>query len=399
MPEESTGAHVVLYLHATDVVAGGERSLLNLIRHLNPTTFRARVACEATEEYVASLEACGTPVERLRFPGLRPPGPAALRAMRGLTQFCKRVNAAILHANTPRTNLYAALVGRVAKVPVIWHCRNLLEPGMRDTDRWFAWLPDRIICNSAAIAARFTSSRWQDRVVTITNGVDLTEYRPDLSGAAVRAELGWAGRPLIAAISRLDPEKGHEVLLEAMRRVVMRCPDARLVIAGRAAVDPAGRHAGLQRHIENLGLGEVVRLVGFRRDIPQLLAAADICVLPAAAEACGRVLLEAMAMAKPVVASAVGEMLNIVLDGKTGFLVPEGDPDAIADRIVRLIDDPRLAIELGAAGRIRVSEIYSLPPMIGATEAFYQEILDEVESLGDTSFRRPPRRGSSSSSR
>ena len=375
MPEESTGAHVVLYLHATDVVAGGERSLLNLIRHLNPTTFRARVACEATEEYVASLEACGTPVERLRFPGLRPPGPAALRAMRGLTQFCKRVNAAILHANTPRTNLYAALVGRVAKVPVIWHCRNLLEPGMRDTDRWFAWLPDRIICNSAAIAARFTGSRWQDRVVTITNGVDLTEYRPDLSGAAVRAELGWAGRPLIAAISRLDPEKGHEVLLEAMRRVVMRCPDARLVIAGRAAVDPAGRHTALQRHIEHLGLGEVVRLVGFRRDIPQLLAAADICVLPASAEACGRVLLEAMGMAKPVVGTASGGTPEIVKDGVTGLLIPPGDAGAMAAALEILLRDPARAGSMGAAGRDRAVAHFTIEAHAEKTMRLYADVL------------------------
>jgi len=194
------GAKVVLYLHATDVLAGGERSLLNLIRHLDQTTFHARVACEATEEYVASLEACGTPVERLPFPGLRPPGPAAWRAVWRLVRLCRGVDAAVLHANTPRTNLYAAVAGRMLKVPVVWHCRNLLEPGMRDTDRWFAWLPDRIVCNSAAIAARFAGSRWQHRVVTIMNGVDLTEYRPDLSGAGVRAELGWVGRPLIAAI-------------------------------------------------------------------------------------------------------------------------------------------------------------------------------------------------------
>jgi glycosyltransferase involved in cell wall biosynthesis len=375
MREGPTEAKVVIYLHATDVLAGGERSLLNLIRHLDPNTFRARAACDATDEYVASLEACGTPVERLRFPGLRPPGPAALRAVWGLTKFCKRVNAAILHANTPRTNLYAALAGRVAKVPVIWHCRNLLEPGMRDTDRWFAWLPDRIICNSAAIAARFTGSRWQDRVVTITNGVDLMEYRPDLSGAAVRAELGWAGRPLIAAISRLDREKGHEVLLEAMRRVVMRCPDARLVIAGRAAVDPAGRQAALQRYIENLGLGEAARLVGFRRDIPELLAAADICVLPALAEACGRVLLEAMAMAKPVVGTASGGTPEIVKDGVTGILVPPGDPGAMAAALENLLQDPTRAGSMGAAGRERTVAHFSIEAHAEKTMRLYAEAL------------------------
>ena len=375
MPEDPREARVVAYLHATDVLAGGERSLLSLIRHLDPSRFLARVACDAADEYVASVEACGVPVERLRFPGLRPPGPAAVRAARGLTQFCKKVNAAVLHANTPRTNLYAALAGRMAGVPVVWHCRNLLEPGMRDTDRWFAWLPDRIICNSAAIAARFAGSRWQDRVATIMNGVDLAEYRPELSGAAVRTELGWTDQPIIAAISRLDPQKGHDVLLEAMRGLATRCPEARLVIAGRAAVDPAGRHAALERRIENLGLGKVVRLVGFRRDIPRLLAAADVCVLAASAEACGRVLLEAMALAKPVVGTASGGTPEIVKDGVTGILVPPGDAGAMADALEILLRDPARAGSMGAAGRDRAAAHFTIQAHAEKTMRVYTELL------------------------
>jgi len=374
-PGASQRAETVVYLHATDVLAGGERSLVNLIRHLDPARFRARVVCDATDEFVGSVTACGTPVERLRFPGLRPPGPAAVRTVRRLARLCKQAEAAILHANTPRTNLYAALAGRMAKVPVVWHCRNLLEPGMRDTDRWFAWLPDRIICNSDAIAARFAGSRWRDRVLTVMNGVDLTEYRPDLSGAAVRAELGWASRPIVAAISRLDPEKGHDVLLEAMRRLATRCPDARLVIAGRAAVDPAGRHAALQRRIESLGLGAAVRLVGFRRDIPALLAAADVCVLPAEAEACGRVLLEAMAMAKPVVATASGGTPEIVQDGVTGILVPPGDAGAVAAALENLLRDPGRAGSMGAAGRDRAVAHFTIEAHAENTMRAYAELL------------------------
>jgi glycosyltransferase involved in cell wall biosynthesis len=131
-------------------------------------------------------------------------------------------------------------------------------------------------------------------------------------------------------------------------------------------------------------------------DIIDLYRSFDIVVVPTLRGGVGLTALEAMAMGKPVVASAVGEMLTIVVDGKTGFLVPEGDADQIADRIIRLFESPALGVEMGASGRKRVAECYSLPPMIGATEALYREILDEVESGGDTSFRRPPRRSSSS---
>jgi glycosyltransferase involved in cell wall biosynthesis len=365
----------VLYLHATDVLAGGERSLLNLIRHLDPARFSARVACDATEEYAALLAACAVSVERLRFPGLRPPGPAAWQALRSLVRLCSRGDVSLLHSNTPRTNLYASVAGRMARLPVIWHCRNLLEPGMRDTDRWFAWLPDRIICNSAAIAARFTGSRWQDRVVTIMNGVDLGEFHPGIPGDPVRAELGYRGKPVIAAMSRLDPEKGHEALLEAMHTVLAQRPDARLMIAGRAAVDPAGRHATLERHLARLGISGAVRLLGFRRDIPALLAAADVCVLPASAEACGRVLLEAMAMAKPVVATASGGTPEIVVDGVTGLLVPPGNPAALAAALVALLQDPERARAMGSAGRKRVAERFTIEAHAQQTMRLYAEVL------------------------
>ncbi len=375
-PLPAQGGRVVLYLHATDVLAGGERSLLHLIRHLDPARFQPRVACEATDEYVASLTACRTPVERLRFPGLRPPGLAAWRAMRTVATLCKQSRVALLHANTPRTNLYAAAAGRMAGVPVIWHCRNLLESRMWDTDRWFACLPDRIICNSVAIASRFAGSPWQSRVVTIMNGVDLREYRPDLSGQGIRKELGWgAGRLVIAATSRLDPEKGHETLLEAMQMVLARCPDARLVIAGRASVDPDGRHATLRHRIQETGLGEAVRLVGYRSDIPHVLAAADICVLPAAAEACGRVLIEAMAMAKPVVGTASGGTPEIVEDGVTGILVPPGNPTAMATALEALIRDPARARIMGVAGRDRAAAHFSIEAHARQTMRVYADVL------------------------
>src|SRR5207244_6712136 len=250
----------------------------------------ARVVCDATDEFVEAVRKTGTPVHRVRFPGLRRPGLAIWRAVRELQASGRMEGGALFHANTPRTNLYTAAAGRLARVPVVWHCRNLLETGMWDTDRLFAWLPDRIICNSDAIASRFAGSRWQHRVRTILNGVDLTEFHPDISGATVRAELGWTRNPIIAATSRLDPEKGHETLLEAMHVVASQHPDCRLLIAGTASVSQAARHAALQRRISELKLNEMVRLLGFRRDMPRILVDVVICVLTSVAYGCGVVL-------------------------------------------------------------------------------------------------------------
>lgn len=364
----------VILVHATDIMAGGERSLLNLVRHLDARKFRARVVCDAGDAFVEAIRATGTSVQRLRFPGLRLPGPAAWDAVRELAGCCVPAERVLLHANTPRTNLYAAAAGRLAGVPVVWHCRNLLAPWMWDTDRWFAWLPERIICNSDAIAARFNESRWRGKVRTVLNGVDLAEFDPALSGDAVRAELEWKGNAILAATSRLDREKGHETLLEAMSAIVAEYPEVRLLIAGEASVEPTARHAMLQRRIDELKLGGSVRLLGFRRDIPQLLAAADICILPAEAEACGRVLFEAMAMAKPVVATASGGTPEIVGDGLTGLLVPPQNARALASAVLSLLKDQARRVALGKAGRERAVKQFSIQAHVGRTMDVYSEV-------------------------
>src|SRR3989449_897361 len=356
-------------------MAGGERSLLNLLRHFDRSKFHAWVVCDASDDFAEAVHETGAPVTRVRFPGLRLPGLGAWRAVHGLLATCRSSGAALLHANTPRTNLYTAVVGRLAGIPVVWHCRNLLDPWMTDTDRMCAWLPDRIICNSDAIAARFAGSRWQHRARTILNGVDLGEFRPDISGATVRDELGWTRNPLIAATSRLDPEKGHETLLEAMCTVAGQIPESRLLIAGTASVNQAARHAALQRRISELKLDEMVRLLGFRRDMPPLLAAADICVLPAHAEACGRVLFEAMAMAKPVVATMSGGTPEIVVDGVTGLLVAPRNPVTLAEALLVLLKDPARRQALGAAGRERAVKQFSIHTYVQQAMAVYAEVL------------------------
>jgi glycosyltransferase involved in cell wall biosynthesis len=374
-PDRTDERPTVVLVHATDIMAGGERSLLNLVRHFDRKQFDARVVCDATDEFVEAVRKTGTPVHRVRFPGLRRPGLAIWRAVRELQASGRMEGGALFHANTPRTNLYAAAAGRLARVPVVWHCRNLLEAGMWDTDRIFAWLPDRIICNSDAIAARFAGSLWRHRIRTILNGVDLGEFHPDISGATVRAELGWTRNPIIAATSRLDPEKGHETLLDAMGIVRRHRPDCRLLIAGTSSVNQAARHAALQRRISDLKLDEMVRLLGFRRDMPSLVAAADICVLPAHAEACGRVLFEAMAMAKPVVATMSGGTPEIVVDGLTGLLVAPRNPVALGEALLALLKDPAKRQTLGAAGRERAVKEFSIQAHVRQTMAVYTDVL------------------------
>jgi glycosyltransferase involved in cell wall biosynthesis len=167
--------------------------------------------------------------------------------------------------------------------------------------------------------------------------------------------------------------------LDAMRIVVDQCPGTCLMIAGTASVNHETRVATLRRRISELNLDDVVRLLGFRRDMPQLLAASDICVLPADAEACGRVLFEAMAMAKPVVGTASGGTPEIVVDGHTGLLVPHRNPRALAEALLALLKDPARRHALGLAGRERAVKQFSIQAHIRQTMAVYTDVLTARE--------------------
>ena len=155
-----------------------------------------------------------------------------------------------------------------------------------------------------------------------------------------------------------------------MASVVRTIPDAVCFIAGRGELDTELRQAAVE-----LGIDRNLRLLGFRPDVPALLRAADVFVLPSLSEGLSLALLEAMAASKPVVASKVGGNPEVVADGRNGFLVPAADPDALADRIVRLLGNADLAARFGAAGRRRVDEDFTIATMVRRYDELYRDCL------------------------
>ena len=230
----------------------------------------------------------------------------------------------------------------------------------------------------------------KELIRVIPPGINLERFHP-----APGEEAGRTGRiPVVGTIGRLDPLKGFHYFLSAVRKIRDRGWEAMFVIVGEGEEERALRRAAKELKIEKL-----VTFAPPMPDIVDLYRSFDVVVVPTQRGGVGLTALEAMAMEKPVVANAVGEMLHIIVEGKTGFLVPEGDSDQLAERVVRLLENPALGVEMGRAARRRAEEFYSLPPMIGATEALYREIIDEVESTGDTTFRKATRRAGSSSGR
>jgi glycosyltransferase involved in cell wall biosynthesis len=202
--------------------------------------------------------------------------------------------------------------------------------------------------------------RDESRLVTILNAINIGPYDMAISGDQVRADLQIGPTtPIVALAGRLSPFKGQPELIRAAAIVRRQHPDIQFLLVGSDHGD--GYQATLERLIAAEQLGGVVRLLGFRNDLPAVFAAATICAMPSHEEPFGLVALEAMAMAKPVVATRAGGVPEFLVDGQMGILIEPRDVEGLARAILRLLDNPQLAREMGQRGRQQVEQHFSAP--------------------------------------
>jgi glycosyltransferase involved in cell wall biosynthesis len=203
----------------------------------------------------------------------------------------------------------------------------------------------------------------------IYNAVDLERYDHPEPCCTLAEEYGMEpGSQIVGVVARLEPEKGHPTLLEAWPAVLRKVPDAYLLIVGEGA-----RREALEQQVRALRIAHRVVFTGRRDDVPAVTAALDVAVLPSYREAQGLTILEAMALSRPVVASNVGGIPEMIEDGVTGLLVPPNDPPALATAIVRLLQDHSLADTIGRAGHDLVHDRFCIEIMVKAVEEIYDE--------------------------
>jgi glycosyltransferase involved in cell wall biosynthesis len=207
-------------------------------------------------------------------------------------------------------------------------------------------------------------------VETLYHGIDADALARSAFVDGVRQELGIVdGVPLVGTVANFKAHKGHQVLLEAARLVRARHAEARFVLIGRGPLEDEVR-----RQVNRMGLDGSVAVLGYRQDAVRLTGAFDVFVLPSLYEGLPIALLEAMALERPVVATRVGGTPEVVTDGVDGLLVPGGDPRALAERIVRLIDDVSLRTRLGRAAGERARR-FDIRPAVRRMEQVYEELL------------------------
>lgn len=366
----------ILYVHGIQDIGGAETDLIALIKGLDRRLFHPSVACLSTGAFIERLREIPVPVFPVLFPSWRKlkdiwQMPIAIGS---LVIILKMKNIDLVHINDYWWTPVVWLACRISRIPCIVHIRQQIEP-CRTKQYWLA-KPNRVlaICEGiqkAAIEGGVDPNRTQ----VVYSGLDLTSKSLQVRGGLMRKRYGLRPEQLIVgAVANLFPRKGYEYLLEAMASVRKCIPTVHCVIVGKG---DAGYHQHLLNLVRVRDLQSVVTFAGFQPNAMEYMADFDVVVLPSILEGFGIVLLEAMAMGKPIIASRVGGIPEAVEDGVTGILVSPADSHNLAEALVILLENSTLRQSMGAAGRKRVEALFPMERTVKAIECSYSHILSQ----------------------
>lgn len=353
-------------------MGGAERCLTELAIRLDRRRFSPQVyalsARPARSSLVAQLESAGVEPHFLGGCGVEDLPKVVSR----LARLLRRQRPAVLQSFLFHANVVSRWAGWWASVPHLLSGVRVAERG----DAWHLWLDratrgvvERYVCVSQDVA-EFTRVRLglsAERVAVIPNGIDWRRFAE--ATPKNFAELGLPhGRRWIAYIGRLEPQKGVAELVEHSRRCLAQLPDYDLLLVGDGPL-----RAQLERDARRAGAASRVHFVGWRDDVPQIMQASEMVILPSRWEGMPNVILEAMAAGKPVVATATEGVVELLGEGAAAQSVPAGDYDSFAQRIVELAADDAGRRRLGAANQLRARS-FSWESMVAAYEQLFEQV-------------------------
>ena len=357
-------------------VGGSERQQTELIKRLPAERYAQIVATMGPSgPFVAEIEQRG--IEVIEFPFTSFCNRSAVRHYRGLARLIRQRQVHLVHCHDFYSNVFGAAAARMARM------RRLIT-SRRDTGMMFS-LPQRFAqrlayaCSAAVVTNSELVRRLlverelvpEQKVRRVYNGIDAEQFAPREPSGELAASLGLpAGGPIIGSVGNLHPWKGHDTFIRAAARIRAARPDARFLLVGAGAAQ-----AGLENLAREAGVGEAMVFAGTRADIPELLALMSVFVQPSPHESLPNAVLEAMACARPVVATSVGGVPELVNNGVTGFLVPPNDPAALAEKVLALLADPALAAAMAGAARRRAVDEFSCDRLVRNMEALYEDVL------------------------
>ena len=365
----------VVELLATGSSGGAQEHVFNLVTRLDRSRYDVSVLSLSNGPAVRRLERSGISVCALE----EMDDEAAIEAV---AAHLAAVKADVVHNHMYRAEVVGtqaawrlAATGRPRPFVVgTVHSSRVRSDADRELLHDLTPRMDHLIAVSRAIVRKIEDEgRAGAPVSLIYNGVDLTRYaEPDICGTLHAEYPIPLGSPIVGVVARLEPEKGHPTLLDAWPAVLEAVPNAHLLIVGEGS-----QHEPLQLQAAKLGIASSVTFTGRRDDVPAVTAALDVAVLPSYREAQGLSILEAMALSRPVVASAVGGIPEMIEDGVTGLLVPPHQPAALAAAIIRLLEDHPYADTLAKAAQNLVHDRFCVELMVRAIETIYDESVED----------------------
>lgn len=371
-------------------LGGGELRLLDHVRHTRFASGRVFALLNAPGELDRALRESGVHTRVIRWKAGRS------WLVRQLHWYSAKARVAWQLATSPRgvfvANTFPDLetTGRVAAAlgwPVVWRAR---ADTFTEVHQWpparlhelVGFLNHRVarIVATTHYEARLMRAAGvaAEKVFVVHNGVDLSRYADESAGAALRAEAGWGQDEfVIAVVARMVPQKGWEVLFDAVARARMAGCRVKVLAAGDTTLmdgDPDAYRRSLHRQVAALGLAEHVRFLGFRSDVHAVMKAADVFVLASLIEPFGTTVIEAMAAGRAVVASDLPGPHESVVENETGLFFPAGDAAALADLLVRLAGARERIAGMGHAGRARAERVFDLARNIAELDRLCYEV-------------------------
>ena len=358
---------------------GAEGGLLELSKGLVRRGYRVSVCYNTPGPRTADFAGAGIYTFRLK-PLARVDPTLVVR----LIQAMHRDPPQIVHTHLFKSDIHGRFAARAAGAPVVFstlHNNDIWarRPPLGSLYGFTARFTDCLIAVSDQVKQyhlRYTGVP-AGKVVTIENGIDPGLFSPERQdGAAVRAHLGISpDAPLFGAIGRLVVQKNHAMLIRAAAEIVRSLPNARFLVVGDGPL-----RSELEDQVRKAGLIPAMLFPGLRSDIPAVLSALDVLVFTSKWEGLPRALLEGMATGKPVVATAVDGVTDVMVDGVTGLLTPPDDTEAFVRACLKLIEQPAVRVQMGNAGRSRVLERYSLDTMLDRTISLYSRFWEARRS-------------------
>jgi glycosyltransferase involved in cell wall biosynthesis len=374
----------LLKILPTLLCGGTENQAITLARSLHQQGFSVEVAClRRLGPFVQEINDRGIPLSEYPIPRFY--SLTALVQKAKFARYLAKRRIDVVHSYSFYGNVFGILPAKLASTPVIVASIRdrgaYLTPMQKKVQRFVCRFADCVLVNAEAVKEWLESEGFEpSKIVVIPNGVEMSRFSDLPQPDRVRSEMGIAGEgPMVMVISRLTRQKGLEYFLEAAAMLAPRFPAAHFLVVGYANPAEQEYATTLKEIADRLGIADRVVFTGLRRDVPALLAAATVSVMPSLNEALSNVVLESMAAGAPTVATRVGGTPEAIVDGVTGLLVEPGNSAALADAIATLLDNPQLAARLGGSARKAIEDRYSAEKMVRATENLYLDLLARKE--------------------